>query len=270
MCKKIENKYQLEGNDTTVPFTARLIAYYRAQESKKDRPLIIDPLAEQLAGNLESYFKTEESFRINDYPIIRSYYVEKYLLTPWCESRKQSQIVMLGAGLDTRAYRFIPLKTNMHILYEIDFPSINHYKTEILKELKSFCLLKRVSKDISTSKWIPSIISRGFSNELPTFWILEGFVFYLEKDKIRTLLKEIAEISGDSSQIFVDIGLPILAEVDFGPFFKHFKWGLNEQDIIDFFASTGWNVSYSSADEYDHGRFAGQGLWFFVNGVLKQ
>ena len=56
-----------------ITFTARLIAYYRAQESKRNDPLFIDPFAESLAGDLTSYFKKDESFMINNYPLIRTY-----------------------------------------------------------------------------------------------------------------------------------------------------------------------------------------------------
>ena len=59
--------------DEGIPFTARLMAYYRAQESKKDAPLFTDPFAESLAGDLTSYFKKDESFMINNYPLIRTY-----------------------------------------------------------------------------------------------------------------------------------------------------------------------------------------------------
>ncbi len=44
-----EDKLVSEGSE--VPFTARLLAHYRALESKGDSPLLIDPFAERLAGD---------------------------------------------------------------------------------------------------------------------------------------------------------------------------------------------------------------------------
>ena len=46
---------KLDDENTAIPFTARLMAYYRAQENKNDHPLIIDPYAERFAGDLTSY-----------------------------------------------------------------------------------------------------------------------------------------------------------------------------------------------------------------------
>mgnify|MGYP006286519661 FL=1 len=46
------------------------MAYYRAQESKKEEPLYTDPFVERLAGDLTSYFNKEQNFAINCYPLI--------------------------------------------------------------------------------------------------------------------------------------------------------------------------------------------------------
>ncbi len=256
----------LEEKDGGIPFTARLMAYYRAQESKKVDPLFIDPFAERLAGDLTSYFKKDESFEVNDYPLIRSYYIDNHLLTPWCKAHYNSQIVILGAGLDTRVYRFNPLQFGEHIIYEIDFPSINHYKEGILKNENPLCTLKRVSTDLSKPDWISQLIESGFSKSIPVFWILEGLVYYLEQENVISLLKKIANLSTINSQIFVDTCDPVCAEVNFGPFFGHFKWGLTKEEIVPFFSKSGWEVSYFNAEDYDHDRFVGNGLMMFIHG----
>jgi methyltransferase (TIGR00027 family) len=256
----------LDEKEGGIPFTARLMAYYRAQESKKDDPLFIDPFAERLAGDLTSYFKKDESFAINDYPLIRSYYIDNHLLMSWCKAHYVSQIVILGAGLDTRAYRFNPLQLGEHVIYEIDFPIINNYKEAILKNERPLCKLKRVSTDLSKLDWIYHFIESGFLKDIPVFWILEGLVYYLEQENVSSLLKEIANLSRSDSQLFVDVCDPVCAEVDFGPYFGHFKWGLTKEEIMHFFSKSGWEVSYFNAEDYDHGRFVGAGLMTFIHG----
>ena len=260
----------IDEEDDGIPFTARLMAYYRAQENKKDDPLFVDPFAERLAGNLYSYFKKEESFAINDYPLIRSYYIDNHLLISWCNMHFNSQIVILGAGLDTRAYRLNPLQLGNHVIYEIDFPIINHYKEDILKDENPLCRLKRVSTDLSKPDWSSQLIESDFSTDIPIFWMLEGLVYYMEQENVISLLKEIANLSTRDSQLFVDTCDPVCAEVDFGPFFGHFKWGLTKEEILPFFSKTGWEVSCFNAEDYDHGIFVGTGLMMFNHGRVAK
>ncbi len=251
-----------------VPFTARLLAYYRVQELKRESPLVVDHFAEDLAGNLSSYAQKHEFIvKKGDYPIIRSHYIDSNLLKAWCD-QKNSQIVLLGAGLDTRAYRFIPVKQNEHIIFEIDFKNINQYKELILSVKKPLCTLKRVNADLSQSDWKDRLEKSGFTSELPTFWILEGLAYYIEQRKVISLLTTMAEISHKKSKLFIDVCVPALADLVFGPFTRHFKWGINKAEIPRFFATTGWHVSCSYADDHDLGRDVGQRGLIFVNGRI--
>jgi methyltransferase (TIGR00027 family) len=178
-----------------ITFTARLMAYYRAQENKNDTPLFSDPFAERLAGDLTSYFKTDESFMINNYPLIRTYYIDNHLLIPWCEKQNNSQVVIVGACLDARAYRINQLELGNHIVYEIDYPVIIHYKEEILENERPLCQLVRVSTDLSNSIWSSQLIESGFSSDVPSFWILEGLAYYMENKSFKLLIKQISSLS---------------------------------------------------------------------------
>ncbi|MBD3190804.1 MAG: SAM-dependent methyltransferase [Candidatus Heimdallarchaeota archaeon] len=260
---------KVNDQETTVPFTARLLAYYRAQETKKETPLITDPFAAQLAGNIEAYIEKHRYFSRMDYPVVRSYYIEQKLLTPWCHTQKKSQIVLLGAGLDTRAYRFHPFEINNNTIFEVDLPIINNYKRRILKEEQPLCKLIRISTDLSKPNWKTQLLERGFSTDVPTFWVLEGLVYYLEREKAVSLLKIAAEISPKTSQMFADVCIPAYAELNFGTFTKHFKWGLGKKDVPQFFTSTGWNITCSFADDHDQGRDVGQRGLIFIHGKKK-
>ncbi|MFX0207247.1 MAG: class I SAM-dependent methyltransferase [Candidatus Hodarchaeota archaeon] len=257
----------LDSKDTPVPFTARLIAFYRALESKEDNPLIVDPYAEYLAGDMTDYFNKHRHFSKNDYAIVRAFYIENNLLTPWCTTQAESQIVILGAGLDTRAYRFKPLQKNKHTVFEIDFSVINQYKEKILQDEQPLCNLVRLSTDLSKPEWVSHLIQTGFSNTIPTFWVLEGLVYYLEQETVSSLLGKAAEISVEESQIFLDICVPALADLDFGPFTRHFRWGLDKNVVPSYFASIGWNVTCAFADDHDQGRDVGQRGMIYIHGM---
>ncbi|MBD3228315.1 MAG: SAM-dependent methyltransferase [Candidatus Lokiarchaeota archaeon] len=261
-----DEKYDKIDESTAMPFTARLMAYYRAQESQRDNPLIIDPHAEKLAGDLKDYLKDHIRYSQMDYAIVRSYYIEEKLLKIWCEEKKQSQIVMLGAGLDTRAYRFKPFKINDHIVFEIDLPVIIKYKKRILRDEIPLCKLVQISGKINKCQWLSKLMNNGFSSEIPSFWILEGVIFYMEKQYVSVMLEKIADISAESSQIFADINIPILSEIKMGPFTRHFKWGLELNEVSSFFKKEGWKVKGSYADNFDQGRDVGQRGMIFING----
>lgn len=262
-------KPKFDDTTSAVPFTARLMAYYRAQECEKDRPLIFDPFAQRLAGDMTEYLNKHRHFSEIDYGIVRSYYIEHNLLTPWCTTQTKSQIVLLGAGLDTRAYRFQPLQTNTHRIFELDFPIVIDYKADILKDEKLLCELVRIPANLSHLDWSAQLIASGFSSDVPAFWVLEGLAYYMGEEEVISLLKKAAEISADNSQIFVDVCIPVIAGLDFGPFTRHFKWGLEKKAVPRFFTATGWAVSGSFADDYDQGRDVGQRGNIFIHGVLE-
>jgi methyltransferase (TIGR00027 family) len=266
---KIKPTYMTtDEEEDALPFTARLMAYYRFQENKSASPLIIDPFAERLAGDLTAYAdKHKFVVQRGEYTLVRSYYIENTLLKPWCTNNKISQIVLLGAGLDTRAYRLENLQTNQHTIYEVDLPSVIEYKETILQDEKPLCNLLRISEDLSNPNWDSSLKENGFLTEIPTFWVLEGLAYYLEKQVVASLLQTAAKMSTKTSSLFIDICVPVLAELKFGPFTPYFKWGLEKKAVPEFFAASGWKVSCSFADDHDQGRDVGQRGLIFVSGV---
>jgi methyltransferase (TIGR00027 family) len=251
-----------------IPFTARLMAYYRMQELQSHNPLIIDPLAKLMVDDeLIEYVENHKYVAGNkDYSIIRSLFIEKEIIEKWLSAKETSQIVFLGAGLDTRAYRLNKLKEKIVSIYEIDFEEVIHFKNKILKQEKPLCQLMRIGTDLSKENWINDILSSGFKTELPTLWILEGLVYYIEKEKISKLLLDISNFSPVNSEIFADVCIPTLAELDFGPFTSNFKWGLDKKDIKSFFNQFGWKINFSLAEKHAFGREVGQGGLMFVHG----
>lgn len=249
-----------------IHFTARLIAYYRFMESKRQNPLIIDPFAEELAGDLTEYLNNHKHFSRLDYGLVRSYYIEEYLLKSWCLDQSRSQVVMLGAGLDTRAYRFKSFSNRNHTVFEVDFEDVINYKVKILEKKSPLCKIIRVATDITAENFISELEKSGFDCELPTFWILEGLIYYIEKEAVKTLFNNLSIKSTAGSMFFADVCVPVIAEMKFGPFAKYFKWGIDKKDIIPFFSGMNWEISSSYADDFDQGRDVGQKGMIFIVG----
>lgn len=199
------------------------------------------------------------SFEI-EYPIARSYYIEENLLTPWCNLNNNSQIVLLGAGLDTRAYRFTPLKTNVHKVFEIDFPYVISHKEKIMKNKIPLCDVIRISTDLTESDWSSHLLESSFHNDIPTFWILEGLVYYLEKSEVKSLITDAARMSSEESQIFMDI-------IHASKFFRSLSSFNDNKKIIDlFFESTGWDVSSKLVNDYNLYQDVINDWNFFIHG----
>ncbi|MHA2359293.1 MAG: class I SAM-dependent methyltransferase [Candidatus Thorarchaeota archaeon] len=263
-----EDEQEIDDERDAIPFTARLIAHYRDEETKRDVPLISDPFAERLAGDLTFYFEEHKrTGGTGDYAIVRTFYLDDKILTPWCDTHKVSQIVSLGAGLDARAYRFTPLKPEKHTIFEIDFEIVNNYKEQILQNETPLCKLVRIASDLTKPEWISDLLEGGFSKKIPTLWILEGLTYYLEQDAVISILQTASKNSVTGSQMFADVCVPGLTEARFGPFMMHFKWGLNKEEVPAFFEKSGWKVSSSFADDHDQGRDVGQRGLIFVRGT---
>ncbi|XP_031261264.1 uncharacterized protein LOC116119457 [Pistacia vera] len=174
--------------------------------------LIHDPLADLLAG--ETYLRnTHEKIKKDNLNNARE--ISGVILavrTLWFDSQieaavssftdKTAQVVLLGAGMDTRAYRLGCLKESD--IFEVDFPEVLKMKTTLIQEAidskyeqqqlrvtaKS---LTRVAADIRENDWLEKLQISGFKPEKNTVWVLEGIIYYLTQTDAMQVLKIIAD-----------------------------------------------------------------------------
>ncbi|XP_040996970.1 putative S-adenosyl-L-methionine-dependent methyltransferase Mvan_0910 [Juglans microcarpa x Juglans regia] len=174
--------------------------------------LIHDPLADLLAGEtyLTSLYEKIKKDRINNAREVSG--VILAVRTLWFDSkleaalnsfsRREAQVVILGAGMDARAYRLSCLKDSD--VFEVDFPKVLQVKTTLLQAamettnehqhltLKSKSLT-RVAADIRDIDWLEKLQISGFVPEKNTIWVLEGILYYLSQPQAMQVLKTIAE-----------------------------------------------------------------------------
>lgn len=116
------------------------------------------------------------------------------------------QVVILGAGLDARAFRIEELEGS--IVFEVDHPA-----TQRIKRARTAALLPRaaevrmVSVDFTREDLAARLGDEGHDASQPTFWIWEGVVPYLPEDVSRATLRVLAERSAAGSGLAVTYGL---------------------------------------------------------------
>lgn len=94
---------------------------------------------------------------------------------------------------------------------EVDTKELNDYKQKVFEEVKAkgelpeqVCERNVVSIDFSKES-TKDVASHGYDSAVPTCWVLEGLVMYLQVDSVETMYKEICDISADGSLVIVNV-----------------------------------------------------------------
>jgi methyltransferase (TIGR00027 family) len=115
-------------------------------------------------------------------------------------SAPPEQLVILGAGLDSRAWRLDGLKDT--IVFEVDYPS-----TQVWKRARSAGIsykardVRFVAIDFARDRLSPLIQNAGFDPGKRTFWLWEGVTMYLRPADVSANLGEFAALSAPGSRI---------------------------------------------------------------------
>jgi len=116
-----------------------------------------------------------------------------------------TQLVILGAGFDTRAYRLRDLLTHMRV-FEIDHPITQERKQSRALEALGQPPenLTYVSVDFRNEQFGEKLTAAGYREGECTFFIWEGVTMYLPATAVAGTLKWIAEHSPAGSRIVFD------------------------------------------------------------------
>jgi len=134
--------------------------------------------------------------------IIRERYIDDYLKTGLTEGL--DQVVILGAGFDTRAYR-IPGIEKTHV-FEIDYPATQEVKRKGLKKVIDPLPghVTFVPMDFNTQSLDEQLQSAGYNEQAKTLFIWQGVTYFLEAKGVDSTLDFIANHSGPGSSLIFD------------------------------------------------------------------
>jgi methyltransferase (TIGR00027 family) len=202
---------------SSVGSTAVMVAAARAVETASDDPLIHDEFASVLVSaagppwarlaspDLDWIGDDEEGRRAHrvacDYQAVRTHYFDEYFRA--AAQAGVRQVVILAAGLDSRAYRLDwPPGTTV---YEIDQPEVLRFKASTLEAAGAATTATRrpIAVDLRDD-WPAALTAAGFDRNQPTAWLAEGLLPYLPADAQDRLFDMVTALSVAGSQLAVE------------------------------------------------------------------
>lgn len=138
-----------------------------------------------------------------EYVIARTKYFDQLFVDAL--KNNMTQIVFLGAGFDTRPYRFYEWIGNTKI-YELDTPWTQNHKLFQLQQNKIPIHenLKYIPINFETDDLRKSLVQSGFDPSKATLFLWEGVSFYLTNQTVTGMLRLLKEISGSGSWLAFD------------------------------------------------------------------
>ncbi|HMK46968.1 MAG TPA: class I SAM-dependent methyltransferase [Methanocella sp.] len=116
------------------------------------------------------------------------------------------QLVILGAGYDTRAYRIEELKKLR--VFEVDHPGTQPAKVQKIREIFGSLPghVAYVPMDFEVDDLGQKLMAQGYSRSKKTLFVLEGLVMYLLPKVVDETLSFIAHNSAGGSTVIFDYG----------------------------------------------------------------
>ena len=199
--------------------TALSVARARAAESNSDHPLFTDryaeffvkaavqagwrpPMAAETLAELGSEPAIVQRMQtMAAYIATRTRYFDDFFTT--ARANGLDQVVILAAGLDTRAWR-LPWISGTTV-YELDQPKVLEFKAEVLEEHHARPAARYVGVPVDLRHdWPQALRASGFDPTVPTAWLAEGLLPYLSAADQDLLFARIDGLSVAASRLAVE------------------------------------------------------------------
>ena len=119
------------------------------------------------------------------------------------------QVVILGAGLDGRAWRMPELGAS--VVFEVDHPDTQREKVARAAALVRVAReVRYVPVDFTRDRLDDQLTAAGHDPTRPTTWIWEGVVMYLTKAEVEVTLEIVARRSAPRSRLVIAYAAPAL------------------------------------------------------------
>lgn len=207
------------GVNKPISRTCLMVAAGRALGAREKDPAMRNPdsLAEKLLGPEELALIEEHPIgaalrlAMNEPPayeamgtailmLIRTKFIDEKLQQA-VENGAQ-QVVILGAGFDTRAYRLNELLKQVKV-FEVDGPATQQYKRKRIETVVGPppANLTYVSIDFNHENLMDALLRAGYDPAKKTFFTWEGVSMYVVEAGVRQTLESIAKTAPGSSLV---------------------------------------------------------------------
>ncbi|MFE7569569.1 class I SAM-dependent methyltransferase [Streptomyces sp. NPDC057539] len=207
----------VEGVGGGVGLTALLVAAARAIETHRHDSLARDVYAEHfvLAAPASAGWPVRVQQapggdanplwgRFARYFGLRTRVLDDFLLRSVHSGARQ--VVLLGAGLDARAFRldWPPGR----VIFEIDREGVLAFKHKVLGELSAIPKAARVPIPVDLrADWVGALTDAGFDTAAPSVWLAEGLLFYLPSAAETCLIDAVDRLSTAGSALAYEVKL---------------------------------------------------------------
>lgn len=240
--------------------TAFWTAAVRAQESNRADRLFNDPWAAVMAGE-EGLHWLEQRGASTIAIVVRTRFFDEFLLRVTHQEGIR-QVVLVAAGLDTRAYR---LAWSPGVsLFELDQTPVLEHKSQVLVEAGAQPACRRVAISVNLAgSWQDALVARGFDPRAPSAWLMEGLTFYLPNEITARLLSAASSLAAPGSWLGFDAinGVTLTSPITKAWIAMQASYGAPWIGTLDdpegFLAPLGWSISLSQpgAEDANYGRW---------------
>jgi methyltransferase (TIGR00027 family) len=172
--------------------TAKMVAHFRGRAAELYPALLSDPYALRLGGDdgaeaAQGYLSAHPHMVL--YMGLRTAAFDDEVRAAIADGA--AQVVILGAGLDTRAAR---LARSGVRFFEVDHPDTQRDKHDRLARLDGYPIdaATYVACDFEKDDFLDRLVAEGFRLDAPAVIVWEGVVYYLTEDAIRHTTKRVA------------------------------------------------------------------------------
>jgi methyltransferase (TIGR00027 family) len=182
---------------TLDPFATDLLPRWMARFASM--PANLGPLGNAYRNSIRA-----ASFGLLDHNVLRTEAIDAHLLHALRSGA--GQLVILGAGMDARAWRLDALRDRT--VFEIDYPATQQFKLDRIAKRTPPTDIRYVAVDLEKERFSDRLEHAGFVRTEPSVWIWEGVAMYLARAAVNDTLRQLTSLTVEGSVLAMTYRAP--------------------------------------------------------------
>lgn len=144
------------------------------------------------------------TFGLVDHNVLRTEAIDVHLKEALRSGARQ--LVILGAGMDARAWRLDALQDTT--VFELDHPATQRYKRDCVAGKTPPTDIRYIAVDFEKERFIEKLHSAGFQPRDRSIWIWEGVTMYLPLAAVNDTLAQLTLLAAKESLLAMTYRVP--------------------------------------------------------------